>query len=98
MKALNMYGVILVAMALSSWFFNWLQLTCSGYIGHRILLKLRTDLFDHLQKLSLGFYSRHEVGRVMSRVKSVTSPAGVKRYTPQKSSSRRGSSKFFGSP
>jgi ABC-type multidrug transport system fused ATPase/permease subunit len=70
MAALNRYGIILVAMALSSWFFNWLQLNCSGYVGHRILLKLRTDLFDHLQKLSLGFYNRHEVGRVMSRVTS----------------------------
>jgi ABC-type multidrug transport system fused ATPase/permease subunit len=70
MDALNRYGIILVAMAVSSWFFNWLQLTSSGYVGHRILLKLRTDLFDHLQRLSLGFYNRHEVGRVMSRVTS----------------------------
>ncbi|MGD9892693.1 MAG: ABC transporter ATP-binding protein [Dehalococcoidia bacterium] len=70
MAALNRYGIILVAMALSSWFFNWLQLNCSGYVGHRILLKLRADLFDHLQRLSLGFYNRHEVGRVMSRVTS----------------------------
>jgi ABC-type multidrug transport system fused ATPase/permease subunit len=70
MGALNRYGVILVGLAVSSWFFNWLQLNCSGYVGHRILLKLRTDLFEHLQKLSLGFYNRHEVGRVMSRVTS----------------------------
>jgi ATP-binding cassette, subfamily B, multidrug efflux pump len=70
MDALNRYGVLLIGLALASWFFNWLQLNCSGYVGHRILLKLRTDLFDHLQKLSLGFYNRHEVGRVMSRVTS----------------------------
>ncbi|MGH2600817.1 MAG: ABC transporter ATP-binding protein, partial [Dehalococcoidia bacterium] len=70
MAGLNRYGVMLVVLAIASWFFNWLQLTCSGYVGHRILLKLRADLFDHLQKLSLKFYDRHEVGRVMSRVTS----------------------------
>lgn len=70
MAGLNRYGIILVTLAIAAWLFQWLQLTCSGYIGHRILLKLRTDLFDHLQKLSLGFYNRHEVGRVMSRVTS----------------------------
>ena len=70
MAALNRHGLILVGLAVASWLFNWLQLTCSGYVGHRILLRLRTELFDHLQKLSLSFYNRHEVGRVMSRVTS----------------------------
>ena len=67
---LNRYGLMLAGLAIAAWFFQWLQLTCSGYVGHRILLKLRTELFDHLQKLSLGFYDKHEVGRVMSRVTS----------------------------
>src|SRR5215212_8218308 len=70
MDALNRHGLLLLGVAITSWLFQWLQLTCSGYIGHRILLKLRTQMFDHLQKLSLGFYDRHEVGRVMSRVTS----------------------------
>jgi ABC-type multidrug transport system fused ATPase/permease subunit len=70
MNALNRHGLLLLGLAIVSWMFQWLQLTCSGYIGHRILLRLRTEMFDHLQKLSLGFYNRHEVGRVMSRVTS----------------------------
>src|SRR5215208_7270585 len=70
MDALNRHGLLLLGVAITSWAFQWLQLSCSGYIGHRILLKLRREMFDHLQKLSLGFYDRHEVGRVMSRVTS----------------------------
>jgi ABC-type multidrug transport system fused ATPase/permease subunit len=70
MGALNHWGMLLLGLAVASWLFQWLQLTCSGYIGHRILLRLRTEMFDHLQRLSLGFYDRHEVGRVMSRVTS----------------------------
>jgi len=35
-----------------------------------ILLTLRNQMFDHLQKLSLSFYDRNEVGRIMSRVQN----------------------------
>jgi ATP-binding cassette, subfamily B, multidrug efflux pump len=70
LDGLNRHGLILIGLALTAWFFQWVQLTCAGYIGHHILLTLRQQMFDHLQKLSLGFYNRHEVGRVMSRVTS----------------------------
>ncbi|MFN8559134.1 MAG: ABC transporter ATP-binding protein [Dehalococcoidia bacterium] len=70
LAALNRAGIMVAGLALGSWFFQWLQLTNTGYVGHRILLQLRTEMFDHLQTLSLGFYDRHEVGRVMSRVTS----------------------------
>src|SRR5690606_22563378 len=56
--------------ALISWVAQWVQRIQTGYIGHRILLTLRTMLFNHLQRLSLRFYDREEVGRVMSRVTS----------------------------
>ena len=39
-------------------------------MGHNILLTLRTQMFDHIQKLSLSFLDRNEVGRVMSRVQN----------------------------
>ena len=36
--------------------------------GHRVLYRLRADMFSHLQKLSLTFFDKTEVGRIMSRV------------------------------
>ena len=36
--------------------------------GQSIIFSLRTELFDHLQLLSLGFFARHAVGRLISRV------------------------------
>ncbi len=68
--ALNRLGLVFVALAVGSWFFQYVQLSNTGYVGHRILLALRKEMFEHLQKLSLSFYDRHEVGRVMSRVTS----------------------------
>ncbi|MSQ36656.1 MAG: ABC transporter ATP-binding protein [Dehalococcoidia bacterium] len=67
---LTRVSLALLALALVSWGAQWVQRLQTGYVGHRILLQLRTLLFAHLQRLSLRFYDREEVGRVMSRVTS----------------------------
>lgn len=35
--------------------------------GYRVLRDLRAEVFDHIQHLSLGYFSTHEAGDVMSR-------------------------------
>jgi ATP-binding cassette, subfamily B, multidrug efflux pump len=67
---LNMLIVLLIGFAIASWGFQYLQLYQSGIIGHNILRTLRTEMFDHMQTLSLSFYDTHEVGRIMSRITS----------------------------
>jgi ATP-binding cassette subfamily B protein/subfamily B ATP-binding cassette protein MsbA len=37
-------------------------------VGQHILYDVRTAMFNHLQKLSLSFYNRYSVGRVITRV------------------------------
>lgn len=43
-----------------------------GYVlavlGNRMMKKLREDLYDHLQKMSVSFYDQRQVGAVTSRV------------------------------
>ena len=63
-------GVWLIGLMAVAWGFQYLQLTQTGYIGHRVLYRLRTQMFDHIHSLSLSFIDRHEVGRIMSRVTS----------------------------
>jgi ABC-type multidrug transport system fused ATPase/permease subunit len=58
------------ANGLLNWGSHWLQLLSMAYIGRGVLFTLRTQMFNHLQKLSLSFYDRHEVGRIMSRVQN----------------------------
>lgn len=36
-------------------------------LGQRAVLKLRMDIFNHLQKLSLRFFDRNPIGRLMTR-------------------------------
>lgn len=39
-----------------------------GWVGQRVLATLRAQLFDHLQRLSLGYHDTHIVGVTISRV------------------------------
>jgi len=59
-----------IGNGLLNWGSQWLQILYMAYIGQGVLLTLRTQMFNHLQKLSLSFYDRHEVGRLMSRVQN----------------------------
>jgi ATP-binding cassette, subfamily B, multidrug efflux pump len=40
------------------------------YIGQRVMYDLRMRIFEHLQRLSIGYFDRHPVGRLMTRVTS----------------------------
>jgi ATP-binding cassette, subfamily B, multidrug efflux pump len=42
----------------------------TAYIGQRVMYDLRMQLFGHLQRLSIGYFDRHPVGRLMTRVTS----------------------------
>ena len=43
-----------------------------GWIGQRVAYDLQTEVFNHLQLLSLSFYSQLSTGRIMTRVTSDT--------------------------
>lgn len=50
------------------WFATRTRIQTMAVAGHSIIFTLRAELFDHLQRLALGFFSRHAVGRLISRV------------------------------
>jgi ATP-binding cassette subfamily B multidrug efflux pump len=39
-------------------------------VGQKMMAKLKLDLFDHMMRVSLDFFDRTPVGRIMSRVES----------------------------
>jgi ATP-binding cassette subfamily B protein len=70
MSGVAVIGGALITLAVVSWLAQWVQQVTTAYMGHNILLTLRTRMFAHIQKLSLSFLDRNEVGRVMSRVQN----------------------------
>ncbi|KPL76027.1 ABC transporter [Ornatilinea apprima] len=65
---LSIYGGLMLVQALGVFGFIYLVAT----VGERIRYELRQKLFNHLQQLSLAYYSRTPVGWIMSRVTSDT--------------------------
>ena len=47
---------------------SYVQTYLTGWVGERILADLRNKLFDHLQRLSLGFFERNRAGVIISRL------------------------------
>ena len=47
---------------------NYLQELIIGRIGERVLIQLRRSMFEHLQRVSLSFMDKTQVGSMMSRL------------------------------
>jgi len=62
-----LFGVF-IAVACTNWVANYTQQLYMEKVGQGVLYDLRRTLFAHLQKLSLSYYDKTEVGRIMSRV------------------------------
>ena len=70
LSGLNRIGLVLIGVITANLVGNYLYMRLLGKISQEVLYKLRTDMFNHLQKLSVPFFDRNEVGRIMSRVMS----------------------------
>lgn len=62
----GIYGGFIVVQALMVFSFVYL----AGVLGERVQYDLRKMMFEHLQDLSLSYYSQNSVGRLMSRMTS----------------------------
>lgn len=65
-RILSLYGGLILVQAGCVFSFIFL----AGVLGERIQYDLRRSMFNHLQELSLAFYSQTSVGRLIARVTS----------------------------
>jgi len=68
MEIVTQYGGLILVQAV----FVLAMIYLTGVLGERIRYDLRQKIFNHLQELSLSYYSRTPVGWIMSRVTSDT--------------------------
>ncbi len=60
--------ILYLLLALLQWGATYSRVNLMVRVGQSIIFDLRARLFEHLQQLSLSFYSRYSVGRVITRV------------------------------
>jgi ATP-binding cassette, subfamily B, bacterial len=68
LQALTVIVALFVVAGLANLATSAAQTYFTGWTGERILADLRTKLFRHLQRLSLGFYERNRAGVIISRL------------------------------
>jgi ABC-type multidrug transport system fused ATPase/permease subunit len=67
-RALTVIVIAFVAAAVINWAATYVQTFLINWVGQRALQDLRIELFQHLQRLSIGFYSRNKAGVLISRL------------------------------
>ena len=58
------------APSLLEFVLEYAQALVTTYIGQRVMHDLRLEIFEHLQRLSIPYFDRNPVGRLMTRVTS----------------------------
>ncbi len=60
--------LLYLAIALVQWLTIYARVYIMSRIGQSIIFDIRSNLFHHLQQLSLSFFSHYSVGRIIVRV------------------------------
>jgi ABC-type multidrug transport system fused ATPase/permease subunit len=68
LNALTIIVIVFVLAALINWAATYAQTFLINWVGQRALQDLRIEVFQHLQRLSIGFYSRNKAGVLISRL------------------------------
>ena len=67
-RALLVIVALFIGAALVNWGASYAQTYLVNWVGQRALQDLRSRIFSHLQRLSIGFYSRNRAGVLISRI------------------------------
>lgn len=67
---LSIIALALIGVALLMWGGERISTLYLAYAGQSVLYRMRTEMFNHLHKLSMGFFDHNKVGKLMSRVQN----------------------------
>jgi ATP-binding cassette subfamily B multidrug efflux pump len=67
---LGTLAVLFLSALLLEFVVEYGQTLLTTYLGQRVMYDLRMEIFDHLQRLSISYFDRNPVGRLMTRVTS----------------------------
>jgi ATP-binding cassette subfamily B multidrug efflux pump len=59
------FGALIIA-----YFFEFIQTYLMQWTGQKLMFDLRRDIFRHMQNMDVGFFDKHPVGRLVTRLTS----------------------------
>ncbi|HUX46027.1 MAG TPA: ABC transporter ATP-binding protein [Terracidiphilus sp.] len=70
MQGITDLAFIYIATLCSSYLFEFIQTYLMQWTGQKIMFDLRRDIFRHMQRMHIGFFDTHAVGRLVTRITS----------------------------
>jgi ATP-binding cassette subfamily B protein/subfamily B ATP-binding cassette protein MsbA len=65
-KLFNITIIFLIVLT-SAAIFNYAQIYILNYVGQKVIYNLRAEIFAHIQKLSLSFFNKNPIGKLVTR-------------------------------
>jgi len=69
-RGISDLAAIYLGALLCSYFFEFIQTYLMQWTGQKIMFDLRRDIFRHMQRMHIGFFDVHAVGRLVTRLTS----------------------------
>jgi ATP-binding cassette subfamily B multidrug efflux pump len=67
---ITILATIYMGALLCAYFFEFIQTYMMQWVGQKIMFDLRRDIFRHMQRMHIGFFDTHAVGRLVTRLTS----------------------------
>jgi ATP-binding cassette subfamily B protein len=69
-QGITRLAAIYMGALLSAYLFQFIQTYLMQWTGQKIMFDLRRDIFRHMQRMHIGFFDSHAVGRLVTRLTS----------------------------
>ena len=70
MAGIGQLAAVYLAAQLIAYLFEFIQVYLMQWTGQKIMFDLRRDIFRHMQRMHIGFFDTHAVGRLVTRLTS----------------------------
>ncbi|MBU5437467.1 ABC transporter ATP-binding protein/permease [Tissierella sp. MSJ-40] len=71
-NGINKISIIFIGAIILAFLFNYLQVIILNYTGQKIVFNIRQEIFSHIQSLSIAYFDKNPVGRLVTRVTNDT--------------------------
>ena len=69
-EGVTQLAVLYLAVLLFAYLFEFIQTYLMQWTGQKVMFDLRRDIFRHMQRMHIGFFDTHAVGRLVTRLTS----------------------------
>jgi ATP-binding cassette subfamily B protein len=69
-QGITRLAAIYFCVVLSAYLFEFVQIYLMQWTGQKLIFDLRRDIFRHMQRMHIGFFDTHPVGRLVTRITS----------------------------